>query len=127
MTASNLSNVNSRTATTPEMCGRCLAFLLAVTSCLISGVSEAGADPAQSTTAQTTQTTQQRNVSTSKRAGTQEDWELKQLRQSADTGDASAQFILGERYANGGGVPQDVAQAVGWYRKAADQGPASAP
>ena len=29
-------------------------------------------------------------------------------------------------YANGDGVPQDYAEAVKWYRKAADQGQAAA-
>ena len=47
---------------------------------------------------------------------------LVETRQSADQGDASAQFYLGAMYAGGQGVPQDDAQAVAWYRKAADQG-----
>ena len=34
--------------------------------------------------------------------------------------------MLGTQYANGAGVPRDDAQAAGWYRKAADQGLASA-
>ena len=32
------------------------------------------------------------------------------------------QTLLGEMYEDGSGVPQDDAQAVQWYRKAADQG-----
>jgi len=36
-------------------------------------------------------------------------------------GNADAQNSLGVRYARGQGVPQDYAQAVSWYRKAADQ------
>ena len=36
--------------------------------------------------------------------------------------DASAQFNLGLMYANGEGVPQDDAEAVKWYLKAAEQG-----
>lgn len=35
---------------------------------------------------------------------------------------AEAQFNLGIMYHNGLGVPQDYAQAVAWYRKAAAQG-----
>ena len=35
---------------------------------------------------------------------------------------ARAQFNLGVMYANGDGVPKDAAEAVKWYRKAADQG-----
>ena len=41
-------------------------------------------------------------------------------------GDASAQFNLGFMYANGRGLPQDDAEAVKWYRKAAEQGHALA-
>ena len=37
-------------------------------------------------------------------------------------GDADAQFELGFCYANGKGVEQDQAEAVSWYRKAAEQG-----
>ena len=37
-----------------------------------------------------------------------------------------AQSILGVMYANGRGVPQDYAEAVKWYRLAADQGDAEA-
>ena len=47
-------------------------------------------------------------------------------RKAADQGDASAQFSLGLRYANGEGVAKDSAEAVKWYRKAAEQGNASA-
>jgi TPR repeat protein len=39
-----------------------------------------------------------------------------------DQGHADAQNNLGTCYYNGQGVPQDYAQAAGWYRKAADQG-----
>ncbi len=35
---------------------------------------------------------------------------------------AEAQSNLGVMYTDGQGVPQDYAQAVSWYRKAADQG-----
>ena len=48
------------------------------------------------------------------------------IRQRAQQGDAIAQFVLGERYDSGEGVPQNQAKAVKWYRKAADQGYAAA-
>ena len=44
----------------------------------------------------------------------------------AEAGDAEAQFNLGVRYGNGQGVRQDAAEAVRWYRLAADQGIAGA-
>jgi len=40
----------------------------------------------------------------------------------AELGDASAQVTLGVNYGWGRGVPQDYAEAVKWYRKAAAQG-----
>ena len=51
---------------------------------------------------------------------------LAATRQSADQGDARAQFNLGLMYDLGQGVPEDDAEAVAWYRKAADQGFAGA-
>ncbi len=39
---------------------------------------------------------------------------------------ADAQNDLGFMYENGQGVPQDYAEAVGWFRKAAEQGYANA-
>ena len=44
------------------------------------------------------------------------------LRAQAEQGDASAQLGLGRRYEFGQGVPQDDAEAVLWYRLAAEQG-----
>ena len=41
-------------------------------------------------------------------------------------GDADAQFNLGFMYDNGRGVAQNDAEAVRWYRKAAEQGDAGA-
>jgi TPR repeat protein len=41
---------------------------------------------------------------------------------AADQGDQLAQFKIGLLYYNGKGVAQDYAQAMSWYRKAADQG-----
>jgi TPR repeat protein len=40
----------------------------------------------------------------------------------AQVGNAAAQGIVGNRYANGEGVAQDFAEALKWYRRAADQG-----
>ena len=51
---------------------------------------------------------------------------IRWYRLSAEQGDASAQFNLGNMYANGEGVPQDDAEAVRWYRLAAEQGNAGA-
>ncbi len=39
----------------------------------------------------------------------------------AEQGDAQARYDLGLCYAKGVGVTKDVAEAVKWYRKAADQ------
>jgi TPR repeat protein len=49
---------------------------------------------------------------------------LRLWRPLADQGNALAQRNLGFMYANGQGVPQDYAEAVKWYRLAADQGDA---
>jgi TPR repeat protein len=51
---------------------------------------------------------------------------LAQLRAAAQSGDANAQYWLGVMYHNGQGVPQDYAQAISWFRKAAAQGDADA-
>jgi TPR repeat protein len=51
---------------------------------------------------------------------------LKVLLFKAEAGDAKAQSILGNVYLDGQGVPQDYAEAIKWYRKAADQGDAEA-
>jgi hypothetical protein len=47
------------------------------------------------------------------------------LRKAAEKGDHEAQFNLGERYDYGEGVPQNDAEAAGWYRKAAEKGHAA--
>lgn len=47
---------------------------------------------------------------------------VKQLRVLASEGDVEAQFQLALHYANGDGIPADIATAAGWYRKAAVQG-----
>ena len=52
--------------------------------------------------------------------------EIDALRVRAEAGDAVAQYDLGVMYANGLGVPEDDAEAMRWYRLAADQGHADA-
>ena len=39
---------------------------------------------------------------------------LDALRESAEQGDASAQYSLGVKYSNGDGVPEDDAEAAHW-------------
>ena len=51
---------------------------------------------------------------------------LVELRKTAESGDAAAQFSLGEMYRNGTGVPRDLAEGFKWCRKAAEQGYAPA-
>jgi TPR repeat protein len=51
---------------------------------------------------------------------------LGQCRPLAEKGDAEAQRYLGLMYLFGKGVPQDHAEALKWFRKAADQGNAVA-
>jgi localization factor PodJL len=46
------------------------------------------------------------------------------LRQAAANGDTAAQFVIGTRYLDGDGVPQDYAQAAKWYGRAAAAGSA---
>jgi len=48
------------------------------------------------------------------------------LKPLVEQGDAVAQYNLGVMYAHGEGVSEDDAQAVHWYRKAAEQGVARA-
>src|SRR5690242_4574215 len=57
---------------------------------------------------------------------TQEPASAASARIEAERGDAAAQFNLGVMYAQGLGMPQDVAQAALWFRRAADQGHAAA-
>tara|TARA_R110000824_G_scaffold118960_16_gene272429 strand:- start:8915 stop:12013 length:3099 start_codon:yes stop_codon:yes gene_type:complete len=44
------------------------------------------------------------------------------LRAAAVAGNPAAQYEVGQRYANGENVPQDLSQAAYWYTQAADQG-----
>ena len=48
------------------------------------------------------------------------------LRVKANAGDAEAQWLLGNAYISGQGVPKDYTQAAAWFRKAAEQGDAAA-
>ena len=52
--------------------------------------------------------------------------EIDALRARAEAGGAVAQDDLGVMHANGLGVPEDDAEAMRWYRPAADQGHADA-
>ena len=54
------------------------------------------------------------------------DGDLQRLRTRAMGGIAEAQNELGWKYAMGDGVTKDAAQAVTWFRKAAEQGDADA-
>ena len=49
---------------------------------------------------------------------------VSETRTRAEEGNAKAEANLGNMYFHGRGVPQDYAEAVRWYRKAADQGDA---
>jgi TPR repeat protein len=44
---------------------------------------------------------------------------------AADQGDAAGKVEVGALYETGAGVPRDYAEAMRWYRKAADQVPDS--
>ena len=46
--------------------------------------------------------------------------DFEETKQAAEQGDASAQSNLGLMYARGDGVPENDAEAVRWYRLAAD-------
>lgn len=50
-----------------------------------------------------------------------QDEDLAALRKKAEDGDATAQFNLGMKYAEGQGVDKDAAEAIRWYRRAAEQ------
>jgi len=52
--------------------------------------------------------------------------EFDEMKALAEQGDARAQYNLGFMYATGEGVPENDAEAVKWFRKAADQGLANA-
>lgn len=48
--------------------------------------------------------------------------DVSRLRVLGEAGDLSAQLTLAKAYYLGSGVPKDAAEAVRWFRKAADQG-----
>ena len=50
--------------------------------------------------------------------------DISDLRKEAESGDAQSQSELGDRYYTGRGVAKDHAEAMKWYRKAAEQGDA---
>ncbi|MDC0283092.1 sel1 repeat family protein [bacterium] len=54
------------------------------------------------------------------------DEKFRELVVKAKAGDADAQFNLGVMYEFGEGVPKDLAEALKWWRKAAEQGHAKA-
>ena len=49
-------------------------------------------------------------------------FDFEEVKKKAEQGDADSQYILGFMYNNGQGVPQDHAEAVKWFRLAAEQG-----
>ena len=51
---------------------------------------------------------------------------IEALNYDASQGDVEAEFELGRRYALGAGVERDFAEAVKWYRRAAEKGHAKA-
>jgi len=51
---------------------------------------------------------------------------IKEWRPLADAGDAPAQYRLAGMYSGGQGLPQDIPEALKWYRLAAEQGLADA-
>jgi TPR repeat protein len=55
-------------------------------------------------------------------AGAEEPENISILKRRAETGLASAQYILGNAYVSGDGVPEDTAEAAKWFKKAAEQG-----
>ena len=61
-------------------------------------------------------------VDTSKNNRAEYEATAKVVRKSAEEGDASAQFRLGQLYDEGTGVSQDYGQAKEWFEKAAKQG-----
>ncbi|MBM0509744.1 tetratricopeptide repeat protein [Aeromonas hydrophila] len=48
--------------------------------------------------------------------------EIKELIEKAEAGDATAQFILAQKYKKGLNVEQNITKAIEWYKKAAEQG-----
>ena len=65
-------------------------------------------------------------VDTSRNNRAEDEATAKEVRKSAEEGNASAQNRLGLLYDEGVGAPQDYRQAKEWYEKAAKQGHAGA-
>ena len=65
----------------------------------------------------------QANVGDAQRAYEAEDYlsAFNLFSEAAESGDAKAQFFLGECYFNGQGVPQDFSLAIKWYTESAEQ------
>jgi TPR repeat protein len=61
-------------------------------------------------------------VDTSRNDRAEDEATAKEVRKSAEEGNASAQYRLGLLYEGGVGVPQDYRQAKEWFEKAAKQG-----
>jgi TPR repeat protein len=61
-------------------------------------------------------------VDTSQNKRAEDEATAKEVRKSAEEGNASAQYRLGLLYEGGVGVPQDYRQAKEWFEKAAKQG-----
>ena len=94
------------------------ALQLVAGAVLLTGLSACGGDMPADTTGST-------SFETAATGPT--DYSFKATLARAQRGDASAQNSLGVRYRSGGiDVTQDYAAAMGWYRKAAEQGNANA-
>ena len=52
---------------------------------------------------------------------------LAELRSAAEKGDVAAQAKVGDMYARGKGFDKDEAEAVNWFRRAADRGGSLSP
>ena len=60
------------------------------------------------------------------RSARPENQDIEKLRLAAESGDAEAQYNLGNVYYLGEGTPKDYTEAAKWYRLAAEQGNATA-
>ena len=49
-------------------------------------------------------------------------YDLPKCQELANSGDAGAQFMIGQKFDQGEGVDRDVGEAMRWYRLAAEQG-----
>lgn len=86
-----------------------LSVVLATIGCLVFLVGSAAGGPRA-----------QQQQPTPQRLSAEE--EFKAVRQKAEQGDATAQFMLGRAYGTERLVPRDPVQAFVWYLKAAEQG-----